>query len=188
MVAGSAVRPIPIKVITVSKGASKGAKLFSAEWAEKVKRYCQLTEITLKPNPMNVKDPLVAVSHESSKVLKSVSPGEYLVVLDERGRNVKSTDMAALLKRASDQSFKGIAFAIGGPYGHSDAVREKADDIISLSSCVLNHTVAHVLLMEQLYRYVYFYWIALVSVCVHKGVPTFFFRGHTIVRGEPYHH
>ena len=42
--------------------------------------------------------------------------------------------------------------------------------------------------MHQVPKSVYFYWIALVSVCVHKGVPTFFFRGHTIVRGEPYHH
>jgi 23S rRNA (pseudouridine1915-N3)-methyltransferase len=57
-----------------------------------------------------------------------------------------------------------LVFCIGGPYGHGDAVRERANDTIRLSKLVLNHQVAVVVLLEQLYR------------------------GWAILRGDPYHH
>lgn len=159
-----AVRPVPIKFISVSKGASKGAEVFSEEWAVKVRRYTLLQELQIKPNPLNAKDPEVAKVHEGERVLKAIGNSERLVVLDERGRAVSSEDMAQLLARAGDDGCPSIAFAIGGPYGHSAEVRARADDVISLSKCVLNHSVARVVLMEQLYR------------------------AWTILRGEPYHH
>ena len=174
-----AVRPIPITIISVSRGKGGSAKLCASEWADKVERYTKLTQLTVKTNPMNTKDAQKAKDQEGTNVLKALSsghrgggtasasalpPGERLVVLDERGRAVSSEDMASLLVRASDEGWKGITFAIGGPFGHSKAVLEKADETISLSSCVLNHSIAHLVLMEQLYR------------------------AWTIVKGEPYHH
>jgi 23S rRNA (pseudouridine1915-N3)-methyltransferase len=66
--------------------------------------------------------------------------------------------------QASDQSWPSVVFCIGGPFGHAPAVRERANDTIRLSKMVLNHQVAHVVLLEQLYR------------------------AWTILRGEPYHH
>lgn len=65
---------------------------------------------------------------------------------------------------AGDRSSRSVAFCIGGPYGHTDAVRERADATVSLSKCVLNHQIARLVLLEQLYR------------------------AWTIIRGEPYHH
>ena len=66
--------------------------------------------------------------------------------------------------QASDQSWPSLVFCIGGPFGHAPAVRARGNDVIRLSRCVLNHQVAHVVVLEQLYR------------------------GWTILRGEPYHH
>lgn len=160
-----AVRPIPLKLISVAKGtSSKDGTAFGNEWADKIRRYTQLQEIQIKPNPMNTKDTSVAKVQEGERVLKSVNPGERLIVLDERGRDVKSEDFAKILAQASDEGWPGVVFAIGGPYGHAPDVREKAHDVIKLSSCVLNHSVARVVLLEQIYR------------------------GWTILRGEPYHH
>lgn len=65
---------------------------------------------------------------------------------------------------AGDASSKSILFCIGGPYGHTEAVRDRADQVIRLSDLVLNHQVARVVLLEQIYR------------------------GWTIIRNEPYHH
>lgn len=66
--------------------------------------------------------------------------------------------------QASDQSWPSLVFVLGGPFGHAPAVRQRGDDTIRLSRMVLNHQVANVVLLEQLYR------------------------AHTILRGEPYHH
>jgi 23S rRNA (pseudouridine1915-N3)-methyltransferase len=160
-----AVRPVPVKLIAVAKGsASKGGQLFAEEWAAKISRYAPFTEVAIKPNPLNAKDPAVAKQHEGERVLKAVGAGERLVVLDERGHKVGSEDVARLLAAAGDDGCTGVTFAIGGPHGHGDAVRQRADAVISLSGCVLNHTVARVVLLEQVYR------------------------GWTILRGEPYHH
>lgn len=98
------------------------------------------------------------------KVLQALAPGDFVVLLDERGRDVSSEQIARLIAQAGDQSVPALAFCIGGPFGHADAVRARANDTIKLSSCVLNHQVAYVVLLEQLYR------------------------GWTILRGQPYHH
>lgn len=97
------------------------------------------------------------------QVLKAVSAGERLILLDERGRDASSEDFARLLIKASDDGTP-LCFCIGGPFGHGDAVRQRAQDQIRFSRCVLNHSVAYLVLAEQLYR------------------------AWTIVKGEPYHH
>jgi 23S rRNA (pseudouridine1915-N3)-methyltransferase len=98
-----------------------------------------------------------------AQVLKAISPGERVVLLDERGRDASSEDVARLLIKASDDGTP-LCFVIGGPFGHGAAVMQRGDESIRLSRMVLNHSVAYVVLVEQLYR------------------------AWTIVRGEPYHH
>ena len=92
------------------------------------------------------------------------SPGAYTVCLDERGKDVTSESIADILEKASDSGSSSLVFLLGGPFGHTQEVRDGADETIRLSRCVLNHAVASVVLSEQLYR------------------------AWTIVRGEPYHH
>lgn len=106
------VRPIPITVVTVAKGSSKGAELMAGEWADKLKRwaggcglqatairshcsdhtsllwrrYTALTQLQIKPNPKNAKETAVAVQHEGERVLKGLQPSDRVILLDERGR------------------------------------------------------------------------------------------------------
>jgi 23S rRNA (pseudouridine1915-N3)-methyltransferase len=96
-------------------------------------------------------------------VLKAISPGDHVVLCDERGALVTSPQVADLLAGAGEAGTP-LVFCIGGPFGHGPAVMARGDTSISFSGCVLNHAVAHVVLVEQLYR------------------------GWTILRGEPYHH
>jgi 23S rRNA (pseudouridine1915-N3)-methyltransferase len=159
-----ATRPVPIKIVSVGKGSGKGAALMAEEWTSKAARYAPVQLLQIKPNPLNAKDTAAAVAAEGQRVLQALGPGDRLVLLDERGRELRSEDMAALLARAGDDNVRGLVFAIGGPYGHGEAVRRRADDVVRLSALVLNHEVAKIVLAEQIYR------------------------GWSILRGEPYHH
>lgn len=158
------VRPVPIKIVTVSKGNSAAADAMADEWRDKVARYAPISHTRIKPNPKKAASPEVAMKLESAKVLESVAGGDLLVALDERGKEMTSQAFADLIAQAGDTGAKSLVFAIGGPYGHAEEVRVRADRVVRLSACVLNHQVAHVVLLEQLYR------------------------GWTILRGEPYHH
>ena len=162
-----AARAVPITVLTVGKGNSEGAALMAGEWGGKLRRYAPLTEAVVKPNPRGAKDVAVAVRDEGERVLKALAaqpPGAHVVLLDERGRELTSEQLAALLRRAGDAGWPALCFVLGGPFGHAASVKERADDSVRLSKMVLNHQVAHVVLLEQLYR------------------------AWTILRGEPYHH
>mmetsp|Transcript_21651 Transcript_21651/g.54504 ORF Transcript_21651/g.54504 Transcript_21651/m.54504 type:complete len:208 (-) Transcript_21651:202-825(-) len=159
-----AVRPVPIRVLTITKKNSKGAALMADEYAAKVKNYAKFEEVQIRPNPKNSSNPEVQKAAEGERVLKLLTPTDYVVVLDERGKDVTSEGMAKLIADAGDNGFGGIVFCIGGPFGHSEEVRQRSTKMIRLSKMVLNHQVAHVVLMEQIYR------------------------GWTILRGEPYHH
>jgi 23S rRNA (pseudouridine1915-N3)-methyltransferase len=90
--------------------------------------------------------------------LGSPDGNEHVVALDERGRSVKSTDLAALLGRHGS-----IAFLVGGAEGMGPAARERAGSSLRLSSLTLTHEMARMLLTEQIYR------------------------GLTILRHKPYH-
>ena len=161
-----AARPVPIHLLAVAKGgrADGGGAAAAAEWAEKLRRYAPVVETLVRPNPSNSRDPEVARAAEGERVLRAVPPGAWQVALDERGREVRSEDVAALLAAAGDAGATALVFAVGGPHGHPAAVRAAARDVVRLSPLVLNHSVARIVLLEQLYR------------------------GWTILRGEPYHH
>lgn len=99
---------------------------------------------------------------EAAQLLAKLQPRELLVCLDERGKELDSPGLAALLGRWRDEA-RDVAFVIGGDEGHGAAVREKAAITWSLSKLVLPHRLARVVVAEQLYR------------------------AFTILRGEPYH-
>ena len=93
-----------------------------------------------------------------------LQPADKLILLDERGKNLYSPDLATLLQQYADQSTKNLVFLIGGAYGVSDAVKKRADFYWSLSNLVFPHMLVRLILAEQLYR-----------AC-------------TIMRNEKYHH
>ncbi|CAD7698218.1 unnamed protein product [Ostreobium quekettii] len=133
------------------------------EWLQKARRYARVSEIRIKPNPKSSSTPSVQQEEEAKKVLKLIGEEDIAIVLDERGKDITSQGMAQLIAEAGDMG-SPLTFCIGGPYGHTQEVRERANKVVRLSSLVLNHEVARVVLFEQLYR------------------------AWTILKGHPYHH
>lgn len=89
---------------------------------------------------------------ESERILAALKPGEKVVVLDERGKQLTSPGFAQRLGTWRDQGGRELAFVIGGAYGMTEAVRERADLVLSLSPMVFPHQLVRVLFAEQLYR------------------------------------
>ncbi len=97
-------------------------------------------------------DPAWQQRTESERILAALRPGEKVVALDERGSLLSSPDFAAQLGKWRDQGTRHTAFIIGGAYGLTDEVRQRADLVLSLSPMVFPHQLVRVLFAEQLYR------------------------------------
>ncbi|MEZ4757006.1 MAG: 23S rRNA (pseudouridine(1915)-N(3))-methyltransferase RlmH [Flavobacteriales bacterium] len=89
---------------------------------------------------------------EGERLLAVLQPGERVVVLDERGKGLGSVEFADRLGRWRDQGVRQVAFVVGGSYGLSDAVRQRADLLLSLSPMTFPHQLVRLLFAEQLYR------------------------------------
>lgn len=89
---------------------------------------------------------------ESKKIESSLKEDSYLIILDERGKELTSKDFADLVKRERDYGFGNITFVIGGPNGIAEDLRKKADFLLSMSKMTIAHQIARILFLEQLYR------------------------------------
>ncbi|HMK60840.1 MAG TPA: 23S rRNA (pseudouridine(1915)-N(3))-methyltransferase RlmH [Dissulfurispiraceae bacterium] len=143
-----------IKIVWVGKTKEQ----FLAEGIEKYLRFlapmAQVCIAEIKEEKGKARE--AALKGEEAKILKQTS--DYYL-LDERGRGFSSVGFAEFLLERD-----AVDFVIGGPYGVSEKVRERAKGLIALSKMTLTHEMARLLLMEQL------------------------FRGHTILMGKEYHH
>ena len=101
---------------------------------------------------------------EGKALLDLVSPGDELILLDVDGVEFSSAGFAGLIEKRMVSGIKQLTFAVGGPYGFSEAVCKRADKRISLSRLTFPHQLVRLLFIEQLYRVM------------------------TIIKGEPYHH
>lgn len=97
--------------------------------------------------PYSAKDGLEARQDESERLLGHIKPRDYVLLLDERGYQLTSSDFSTLLTTADD-----ITIVIGGAYGVNDALRQRADRMIALSQMVFPHQLVRLILIEQIYR------------------------------------
>ncbi|QIK64831.1 23S rRNA (pseudouridine(1915)-N(3))-methyltransferase RlmH [Leucobacter viscericola] len=101
--------------------------------------------------PHSAREGDAARSEESERILAKLDRGAFVVLLDERGRNVDSPALAATLQGAFDAG-RAVVVIIGGAYGAEDRVRDRADFVWSLSKLVFPHQLVRLILAEQLYR------------------------------------
>jgi 23S rRNA (pseudouridine1915-N3)-methyltransferase len=101
---------------------------------------------------------------EAELILSKINPTDYVILLDERGKQMSSTVFANEIQNWMNQSIKQIVFVIGGPYGFSDEVYKRANKKLSLSEMTFTHQMTRLFLVEQLYR------------------------AFAILQGKPYHH
>ncbi|MCE5345468.1 MAG: 23S rRNA (pseudouridine(1915)-N(3))-methyltransferase RlmH [Bacteroidales bacterium] len=146
---------------TTDKHISEVADLYTS----RIKKYSAFEIITL-PELKNTKNIPVNEQKikEGKKVIQSVSTDDYVVLLDERGKEFRTIELSGWIEKIFMTSRKRIVFVIGGPWGFSEEVYERADFRISLSKMTFPHQLVRLLFLEQLYR------------------------AFTIIKGEPYHH
>ena len=101
---------------------------------------------------------------EGEKIKKALQPGDYVVLLDENGKEFTSERFADYIEKKTHAVSKRLVFVIGGPYGFSEAVYSLAAERISLSKMTFSHQMVRLFFVEQLYR------------------------AMTILNNEPYHH
>ena len=89
---------------------------------------------------------------EANSFLQSLSKDDFLILLDERGKNISSPDVANLLQQRANESTKRIVFLIGGAFGVDDQIFSRANFTWSLSKLVFPHMIVRLVLAEQVYR------------------------------------
>jgi 23S rRNA (pseudouridine1915-N3)-methyltransferase len=92
-----------------------------------------------------------AIAREGERLLAALAPRDYVIALDERGRELTTQELALWLK-ARQQQGEDLAFVVGGPDGLAPAVLARSNFRLALSRLTLPHALARVLLTEQLYR------------------------------------
>lgn len=103
-------------------------------------------------------------SAESEALLKLLTAGDYVVLLDERGKELRSTELAEWLSKRMLSGVKRLVFVIGGPYGFAQSLYDRSEEMLSLSRMTFSHQMVRAIFAEQLYR------------------------AFSILNNEPYHH
>lgn len=115
------------------------------------KRLRKPFDVTWQLLPHSSREGDAARSEESERILSRVDRDAFLVLLDERGRNVDSPTLARKMQTAFDAG-RAVTVVIGGAYGVDDRVRDRADFVWSLSQLVFPHQLVRLIVAEQLYR------------------------------------
>ena len=152
------------ELIVVGKTTNKHFIAAINDYLERIGHYMPFS-VTVIPELRNAK----SLSQQQQKdkegeaILRLLQPADTVVLLDERGKEPRSIELADWLQR-QQQTARRLVFIIGGPYGFSQQVYSRADSMLSLSRMTFSHQMVRLIFVEQLYR-----------AC-------------TIIKGEPYHH
>jgi 23S rRNA (pseudouridine1915-N3)-methyltransferase len=146
---------VKIVMSGVRGGKTPWADAAALDYGSRIQRYFPFEDRVFKPG---------TADEDGARLLAALPTRSWLVVVDERGEARTSEGLAKLLDAATQSGLTTLWFALGGAYGHAEGVRKQARTLLSLSPMVLNHAVARVVLVEQIYR------------------------SCTIRVGEPYHH
>lgn len=142
-----------IDLILVGKTDSAEIAAIVADYAKRINRYAKFSVILL-PDPRHAgRLPRQAQKQaEGEAILRQLAPGDYAVLLDEKGTEMRSTEFAAWLENRLVAGVRRICFIVGGPYGFSPEVYARADSMLSLSRMTFSHQIIRAIFAEQLYR------------------------------------
>lgn len=154
-----------IKLLAIGKTDNKNLQVLIDEYIKRLGFYIKF-DLEIIPDIKNAKNLSEAQQKqkEGELILAKLSATDHLVLLDENGKSFSSVGFADELQKKMNSGIKTLVFVIGGPYGFSDGVYQKAQGKISLSKMTFSHQMVRLFVIEQIYR------------------------GFTILRNEPYHH
>jgi 23S rRNA (pseudouridine1915-N3)-methyltransferase len=152
-----------VKLVLAAVGRFRSAQLAAAagEYLKRLRRYASPEVLDLREERG---EEAAARAREAGRLSSALRDGDFLVLCDERGRQMSSAELAAFLAQRERAGRGRTVFVVGGPYGVDPALRERAGLVLALSRLTLPHELARLVLAEALYR------------------------AFTILRGERYHH
>ena len=154
-----------ITLLTVGKTDKDWVKQGMDIYVSRLKHYIPFSVVEI-PELRNVsaltKDQIK--TREGELILKNIRPTDDVILLDERGKQYTSVELAKVIQDKISYTGKDMVYIIGGAYGFSEAVYQRANSKISLSKMTFSHQMVRAIFAEQIYR------------------------AFTIIRGEPYHH
>lgn len=141
-----------IKIIQIGKTKEKYLQEGCGEFLKRVSPFADVEVVTLKECVASrTFTGERCKEDEGSLILKNVKEGEFLVALDEGGRQIDSVSFAKFLGEFKD-SGQTLCFIVGGPYGLSEKVKSSANQLLSFSKMTFTHQMIRMFLLEQIYR------------------------------------
>lgn len=156
-----------IKVLCVGRLKEKFYMEACAEFKKRISRYAniEIAEVADEKAPEQLSPALMeqVKNAEGQRLMDRLLPGEYLIAMDIRGKELTSPELSVLMEEVMQSGKSRVAFAIGGSLGLSDAVLQRAGKRVSFGKPTFSHQIFRIMLLEQIYR------------------------AFKIMRGEPYH-
>lgn len=154
-----------VKIILLGKTNSRHLIEGEQKYDGRLKHYLKVKEVVI-PELKKVKNlsQQQIKDKEGDLILKQLEPSDFVVLLDDKGQEYTSKAFAQWLQKRMNAGHKNLVFIVGGAYGFSDVVYQRANHKFSLSRLTFSHQMVRMIFKEQLYR-----------AC-------------TILKGEPYHH
>jgi len=151
-----------IKLIYIQSGKEGWAELASEVYLKKINYYYnfKIEAIKTKSLPRSKKNEKIKL--EKDLILKKIDKKDFLIIFDENGKKFENSTMFSKnLEQIFNLGKQSVVFLIGGSYGFADEIKSIANQKISLSNLTMNHHVAKIMTMEQIYR----------SICIQKNIP-----------------
>lgn len=121
-------------------------------YLKKINAFVPFEIVSLKTLKSERTDKFQKKDFETNELNKKITKDDYVIVFDEKGKTLTTEQFLQVVNRAELSGKKRIAYLIGGAYGLSDEIKNKAQVQVSLSSFVMNHLVAEAVVLEQIYR------------------------------------
>ena len=154
-----------IRLLGIGKTTTSYIQEGISEYSKRLGFYCRFVQEYFPPvkNASSLPESELK-KREGELLLRALSTGDRVILLDEKGAEHSSTQFAASLQKEMNAGTKRIVFIVGGAFGFSDELYSLADKKLSLSKMTLTHEMVRLVFVEQLYR------------------------AFTIIKGEKYHH
>ena len=145
------------RISTIGKIKTNDEDLITNKYIKRIKN------IELKHYEVKTKNKEKKIREEAEKLINSTPKNGKLILLDEKGENISSEDLAKLILNWSNNNITSVNFAIGGAFGNGIKIKKSADKIIALGKLTWPHQMVKMMVAEQIYRI------------------------ETIIQGHPYH-
>ena len=154
-----------INLLTVGKTTNAQMIKLQEEYQNRLKFYIPFESVVI-PELKNTKNLSIVEQQEKEAdlILKQIDNADELILLDDKGKQFTSLGFSKYIEKKMMSTHKRMVFVVGGPYGFSQRIYQRANGQVSLSTMTFSHQMIRLIFLEQLYR------------------------AMTILKGEPYHH